>query len=139
MEITAYWEGGYRSRVPVRDFEIVVDEPSQYGGTDKGPMPTELFLSALASCFEMAVYHAFRKRQVELPDLAVRAEADYDGLRFARIRLEVLSSHPQEEIEKILEQAISYCYVSNTLLKQPTMEFTVGDFSIIRRPAAPPA
>lgn len=137
MEITAYWEGGYRCRVPVRDFEIVIDEPSQYGGTDEGPMPTELFLSALASCFAMAVYHVFRKRGVELPDLAVRVDADYGGLRFERIRVEVHSSHPRDEIEALLHRAISYCYVSNTLRGQPDMEFVVGDGSLIHRPAAP--
>ncbi len=139
MEITAYWEGGYRCRVPVRQFEVVADEPSQYGGTDEGPMPTELFMSALASCFTMAIYHAFRKGGVELPDLAVRVEADYEGLRFAHIRVEVHSSHPREAIEEILDRAISYCYISNTLREQPDMEFVVGDGSLIHPPAAPPA
>jgi len=26
MELTAYWEGGYRVRCPVRGFEVVADE-----------------------------------------------------------------------------------------------------------------
>ena len=138
MELTAYWEGGYRCRVPVRDFQVVADEPSQYGGTDLGPMPTELFLASLATCFAMAVHHAFGKRDVELPDLSVRVEADYDGLRFGRIRVEVRSSHPPEEIEAVMQRAISYCYVSNTLLKPPEMEFVVGD-GPFTPPQPPPA
>ena len=138
MEITAYWEGGYRCRVPVRGFEIVADQPEQDGGTDVGPTPTEMFLASLASCFTMAVYHAFRKRDVEVPDLSVRVDADYEGLRFDRIRIEVHSSYPREEIEALLDRAISYCYISNTLRKQPSMEFSVGDGSLIYRPAAPP-
>ena len=36
MELTAYWEGDYRVRVPVRGFEIVSDEPSEWGGNDEG-------------------------------------------------------------------------------------------------------
>ena len=138
MELTAYWEGGYRCRVPVREFGVLADEPSQYGGTDEGPMPTELFLSSLATCFTMAVYHAFRKRDVELADLAVRVTADYDGLRFGRIRVEVHSSHPREEIEAVMERAISYCYVSQTLLNPPEMEFVVGD-GPLTPPHSPPA
>src|SRR5712692_592719 len=99
MKVDAYWEGGYACRIPVRGFEVRVDEPPMYGGTDTGPMPTELFLSSLAACFTLAVAHAARKRGVELPDLAVRVEGDYGRLRFDRIRVEVHSSHPKEELE----------------------------------------
>lgn len=126
VELTAYWEGDYRVRVPVRGFEIVADEPPSSGGTDTGPMPTELFLSSLAVCFTMAVHHAFRKRGVELPDLAVHVDAAYEGLRFSKIRVEVHSSYPSEEIEAILPRAVSYCYVSNTLTSACDMEYAVA-------------
>lgn len=127
MEITAHWEGGYRVRVPVRGFDIISDEPEMYGGTDAGPMPTELFVSSLAVCFTMAVYHAFQKRGVELPDLAVNVVADYEGLRFSRLRVEVRSSHPREDLEAILPRAINYCYVSNTLASNCDIDYVVGD------------
>jgi uncharacterized OsmC-like protein len=126
VELTAYWEGGYRVRVPVRGFEIVADEPEGSGGTDQGPMPTELFLSSLAVCFTMAVHHAFGKRGVQLPDLAVQVTADYEGLRFSKIRVEVHSSYPSEEIESILPKAVSYCYVSNTLTSACDIEYAVA-------------
>lgn len=137
MDITSSWEGGYRCRVRVRDFEIVADEPPEYGGTDAGPTPTELFLSSLAVCLTMAVHHTFRKRGVDLPDLAVHVHAEYEGLRFGRIHLEVQSSHAKEEIEALMDRIISYCYVSNTLRHPPDMEFVVGDTSFTHRPAPP--
>ncbi len=89
-------------------------------------MPTELFLASLASCFGMAVVHAGRKRGIDLPDVAVKVTGTYEGLRFARIRVEVISSHPREQLEPLLERAVSYCYVSNTLLHQPQMEFVIA-------------
>lgn len=135
MDITSYWEGGYRCRVGVRGFEIVSDEPEAYGGDDAGPTPTELFLSALAVCFTMAVRHTFHKRGVELADLAVHVNAEYEGLRFGRIRVEVRSSHPKEEIEALMDRIISYCYVSNTLLHTPDIDFVVGDTPVTHRPA----
>lgn len=125
-EVTAHWEGGYRMRTEIRGLEVRADEPPMYGGDNTGPMPTELFLASLASCFGMAVVHAARKRKIELPDVAVRVTGTYEGLRFARIRVEILSSHPREDLEPLLEPAISYCYVSNTLLHAPMMEFAVG-------------
>ena len=138
VELTAYWEGGYRVRVPVRGFELVADEPEHVGGTDEGPMPTELFLSSLAVCFTMAVYHAFRKRDVEPPDLAVRVSADYEGLRFSKIRVEVHSTHPREEIEEILPRAVGYCYVSNTLMTTPEIEYTVATDTLSLEHGPPP-
>ena len=48
---------------PCAGFEIVSDEPPEFGGDDAGPTPTELLVSSMAVCFTMAVVHAFRKRE----------------------------------------------------------------------------
>jgi putative redox protein len=135
MEVTAYWEGGYRCRVPVRRFEIVSDEPHSVGGTDAGPTPTELLLSSLAVCFAMAVHHAARRRAVELPDLAVTVAGDYEGNCFSGIELEVASTHPRPELEELIERAKSYCYVSNTLSRAPELRVTIADVSGAPSPA----
>jgi putative redox protein len=126
-EITASWEGGYRCRIPVRGFEIVADEPLDEGGTDTGPAPTELFLASLASCFTMAVAHAARKRGIELADLTVRTTGHYQGLSFDEIRVEIISSHPREELQRLIERAIPWCYVSNTLNNEVRLEYVVGE------------
>jgi putative redox protein len=139
VELTAYWEGGYRVRVPVRGFEVIADEPVRVGGTDAGPTPTELLLSSLAVCFTMAVYHAFHKRDVEPADLAVRVFADYEGLRFSKIRVVVHSTHPREEIEAVLPRAIGYCYVSNTLASAPEIEYSVAPGGLTPPHAPPPS
>jgi putative redox protein len=127
MEVTAYWKGPYRCDIPVRACTVTTDEPPQYGGEDAGPMPTELFLASLAGCFAAAVAHAARKSEVELPDLTVTVRGEYEGLRFDRINVEVHSSHPRDELEGIVERAIDYCYVSNTLAKPPLLEYSLVD------------
>jgi putative redox protein len=135
MELTAHWEGGYRVKIRARGFEFVADEPPEDGGTDTGPTPTELLLSSLASCFTMAVYHAARKRRIELEDLAVRVSADYDGLRLSRFVVTVHSSHPREELESFKEQAMRWCYVSNTLRGQPDVDYVVANGPLTPTPA----
>ncbi len=40
----------YASRISMRGHVITADEPLSNGGKDLGPTPTELLLSALASC-----------------------------------------------------------------------------------------
>ncbi len=111
----------------MRQFEIVVDEPAEVGGTDEGPQPTELFLASLASCFAMSVAHVARKRGIELADLSVVADGEYDGPRFARLRLVVRSSHPRPALDEIARRAVSYCYISNTLAHRPAVEVRIGE------------
>ncbi len=43
----------FESRVKVREFEVVVDQPAAFGGTDRGPRPSEYVLAALAACHEV--------------------------------------------------------------------------------------
>jgi putative redox protein len=125
--LLARWEGGYRARVSVRHFDILADEPPSAGGNDEGPTPTELFLASLATCFTLSVAHAARKRGVTLRELEVRVEADYEGLRFARIRLEVSTDLARDDAEPLVERAKAYCFVSRTLLEQPDIEYVVVD------------
>lgn len=134
-EITAYWEGGYRCRIPIRGFEIVADEPEDEGGTNEGPAPTEIFLASLASCFAMAVYHAAHKRGIDLPDLAVKTVGHYMGLSYDEIKVEVISSHPREELERFIERAKTWCYVSNTLRNDVRLEYVIGE----AQPSAEPS
>jgi putative redox protein len=136
MEVTATWEGGTRVRVPVRGFEVRADEPPQYGGDDTAPMPTELFLSSLAACFVLAVRHVARKDGFEPPDLAVRVEGTYDGLRFGTIRVEVRSSEPR--VRDAVARAVTYCYVSNTLREPPDVQYVMAEDSATHgRPPGP--
>ena len=125
MQLTAYWKGGYHVQVPVRGFEVVSDEPPEYSGEDLGPTPTELFLASLVACFAMAVAYAARKAAVELPDLQVTVDGDYEGLRFSALRLGVVSTLPRSELEPLVETARTYCYVSNTLLGSPQLDVVI--------------
>jgi putative redox protein len=136
LEITASWDGGYRCKVPIRGFEVLVDEPATAGGTDTGPKPTELLLASLGACFALAVAHVARKRGQELPDVRVRVRGEYRGAGFARILVETRSSEP-ELVRSVLDQAIRSCYVSNTIRGQPEIEYRVAPASHDGQPPPP--
>lgn len=133
MEVVATWEGGYRCRVAARQFEFVSDEPPTAGGSDAGPTPTELLLASLSTCFAMAIAHSARKRNMELPGYDVAVSGQYDGPRFSDLRIEVRPSEPIDGIEDLVEQALTVCYVSNTLRKPPSFEVAVGDQVVFRQ------
>jgi uncharacterized OsmC-like protein len=124
--VDARWEGGMKSAVQAGDFEIIVDEPESAGGTDSGPQPTDLFLASIASCFTLSMAHAANKRGIELPGLRVRVVGTYDGLKFTRVDLRILSDGPPAVLEELLPDAQRVCYVTNTLRQATELQFTVG-------------
>ena len=115
----ALWTGGWRCEVEAGGFSLVVDEPVEVGGTGAGPMPTDLLLASLSSCYALALAWAARKRGYELPDLEVTATGTYRGQRFASLLLTVHSSLPPEQLTALLEPAKRACYVSNTFAHVP--------------------
>lgn len=119
--VRAQWTGGWRCEVEAGGFTLVVDEPVEVGGTGTGPMPTDLLLASLSSCFALAVAWAARKRGVELPDLAVSAAGTYQGMKFATLVLTVESSLPSELLAQLIEPAKRACYVSNTFAHVPSV------------------
>lgn len=125
-EVVAVWEGGYRCTVRARQFDVPTDEPPASGGEDAGPMPTEVFLSSLASCYCMAVYHVARKRGIELGSLEVTVSGEYEGPRFKRLRVDVVPGNELDNLPMLLERAFAVCYVSNTLRNPPRLEVAVG-------------
>jgi uncharacterized OsmC-like protein len=124
--VDARWEGGMKSAVQAGDFEIIVDEPESAGGTDSGPQPTDLFLASIASCITLSMAHAANKRGIELPGLRVRVVGTYEGLKFTRVDLRILSDGPPAVLEELLPDDQRVCYVTNTLRQATELRFTVG-------------
>jgi uncharacterized OsmC-like protein len=125
--VVARWEGGWRCRVTAAGFDLPVDEPESAGGTGTGPMPTEYFLAAMASCYALALNWAAGKRGIELPGLAVTATGTYDGPRFSRLWLLVAADVPAQTISALIEPALRACYVSNTVASSPPIEVRIDD------------
>ncbi len=127
IEAKAEWKKNYQVRVSVREFEIDVDEPPQYHGEDTGMMPTELFISSLASCFCMALVFVAKKKRVQITDMRVdvSAEADTKNFRYSRLIVKVGSSIANSVLEEMIVQAKKYCYVSNTISQSCPIEYEV--------------
>ena len=103
----------------VGGFRLTVDEPVSAGGTAQGPMPTDLLLASLSSCYALALAWAARKRGMDLPDLVVEAAGTYAGPRFRALTLTVRTSASADAVTSLLEPARRVCYVSNTFSQVP--------------------
>lgn len=64
---------GYRAEAHARQFTLVLDEPSTSGGTDAGPEPPEMLLSALGACAAITakMYAARKGWNLESVDVSV--------------------------------------------------------------------
>jgi putative redox protein len=120
------WTGGMRAVTVVDGFEIVVDEPEIYGGTDTGPQPTDLLLASIGSCIALSMAFVARKRGIELLGLDVRVVGSYDGLKFDRISVRISSGTSRDVLESLMPEAERVCYVSNTLRHRPELVVDVG-------------
>ncbi|MDX6555964.1 MAG: hypothetical protein QOD86_2159 [Miltoncostaeaceae bacterium] len=126
---SARWKGGMQVDLTARGHHIRVDEPPEFGGTDTGPMPTEMLTAALASCMCLATAWAARKRRVELPDLEVRVlpVREPDQPRYHRYEITVLTAADPEAMEKVLDLAKRWCWVTNTLHNAPELVYRLSE------------
>jgi uncharacterized OsmC-like protein len=125
LEVTAVWRGDWATDVTARGHELRVDEPASAGGGDTGPMPTELFCAALASCFCLAVAFAASRRGVEVPDLSVVVSAERAGseLRYGRITVDTTAALDDAVLAGLVQRARTLCWVSNTLAEGVAVEY----------------
>lgn len=121
LSVHAVWHGNYRCEVTARQHRIAVDEPESAGGDDTGPGPTELLLASLGSCFALAVGHVGSKRGIPVRAVEVAVTGTYAGPSFSDIVLEVYLDADEDHVDDLLERAKAICYVSNTLLRGPTL------------------
>jgi putative redox protein len=125
LEVTARFRGGFRADVEARGHRVAVDEPAEHGGEDAGPMPTELFCAALASCFCLAIGHVARKRSLEVPGLTVTVRSHRAGreLRYDRLVVECAAALDDDTLALLVERARPFCWVSNTLAAGVEVEY----------------
>ena len=71
-----YCEGG------IRGFQLAVDEPASFGGTDKAMNPVELLLCSLGGCLSICAAAFASKCQVDLKGFSVELEGDLDTAGF---------------------------------------------------------
>ncbi|MGA4837597.1 OsmC family protein [Streptomyces sp. G45] len=117
-------------RRPVRDHELIVDQPFTAGGDDDGPTPVELFVASLATCAASYAGRFPQRHHLPYDNPRVRAEfamADDRPARVAVVRLRLMPPVRLSEARSAaLRAVVSYRTVHNTLRQPPDVSTTVG-------------
>jgi len=103
------------------EFNMVVDEPETFGGTNHGPSPLSVLLTALATCQEITYRTHANLLDIPLRSVRIHAEGDIDvrgylavdksvrpGFSEIRLSAEIDSDASDEELKK-LEAAVNNC------------------------------
>ena len=132
------WKGGYRVRsdtqelvfggVPIsRGVTLPADLPQQLGGSDGGPAPGEMVLSALGSCVAQGFIEAAAIGGIQVDRLEVSTEGYLDlrgtagvegvrpGLSKIHLGVEVESSASAEVLDGLLTEAVRLSPVADSL------------------------
>ncbi|MGW6847312.1 OsmC family protein [Streptomyces virginiae] len=109
--------------VDVRGHRLRVDQPTDAGGADTAPTPTELFAASLATCVAFYAGRCLLRHGMPCDGLGVRAEfvmATDRPARVTAVRM-VIVPPPQlpEERRAGLLAVASHCTVHNTLQRSP--------------------
>ena len=122
---------GVRCTGKVRNFApIIVDEPPELGGQDKGANPVELLLVALGSCQEIMYAAMASMMGIKLDEVKVNLKGSLDlkglfgmdpaippGYQKITYETALRSSAPEEELRKLIEAVESHCPVLDTLIR----------------------
>jgi uncharacterized OsmC-like protein len=121
---------GYRTEARIRDFNLVVDEPTTIGGSDLGPSPVELVLAALGTCQEIVYATYARVLGIPLNGVSVQVEGRLDlrgffgvadvpaGFQDVSFTVEIDSPAPADEVARLVTAVNAHCPVLD-ILRQP--------------------
>lgn len=78
FEVSSEWRGNTSNFMKAREFGYIVDEPVVFEGSNLGPNPAEMLLSAIAGCISTGSELIARGRGVEFSGFKAEASAVID-------------------------------------------------------------
>ena len=123
------WRSDDRFDIQVRGHTVTVDQPTEIGGGDLGPTPTELFLAGLASCVGFYARRYLRRHHIDPTGLEVttRFETGTKPTRVSVIAMEIRLAGELSDNRRagLLAQA-AHCTVHNSITHPPEITITLA-------------
>jgi len=109
------------AEISIRDLTFQIDEPTERGGTNKGPTPTDTVISALVGCTNVIGHKCASKLNVDIGHLQIDVSCEFDrrgvmlseeiDVPFTKIILNVKSdgSATADELQSVATEVGKYC------------------------------
>lgn len=126
-----------RTEIPVRDLNVIIDEPVERGGTNLGPSPTETAMTALIACTNVIGHKNAHRLGIDLGEVTIDADCKFDrrgvlmeeevDVPFPAITLTVNCVTPasQEDLNRVGAETAKYCAIAK-LFSQAGTDLTVN-------------
>lgn len=128
FRVKAHSENPTKTVVKARNFQIIIDEPADLGGTDQGPNPVEYILAAYCGCLNVmahvvAMELKFTLRGVKIDmvgnlnpaKLFGQSDEDRAGYKEIKITLKPDSDANAETLNLWLEKIMERCPVGDNI------------------------
>jgi len=128
FSITGKNENPTKFVAKARNFEIIIDEPENLGGTNQGPNPVEYILAGYAGCINVMGHIIAQEQGIELKGLEINLEGDLDpdklfgkptdaraGYQEIRLQVKPDSSASPEQLKKWIDEVEARCPVNDNL------------------------
>lgn len=114
-----------RTEIPVRDLEVIIDEPIERGGTNLGPSPTETAMTALIACTNVIGHKCAAKLGVDLGSVTIAANCKFDrrgvpmeeeiDVPFPEITLKIScdAEASQEDLTRVGLETSKFCAIAS--------------------------
>lgn len=123
--------------VKARNFELIVDEPENLGGSDEGANPVEYVLAAFAGCINVMAHVIAQEMKIELRGLEIdicgdlnparlfgQSYEDRAGYKQIEVSLKADTDADESTLAKWLEAIEDRCPVSDNLQNPTPVKIT---------------
>ena len=131
-------QGGFQTKILIRDHEITSDQPFGFNGQNKGPKPSELVLAALAACQE-TTYRIFAEDMgIHIGEISVQLRGAQDLRGFMAMddeipagftniegKIFIQSNATEEELDLLRQLVDQHCPVLDDLKRPVEVNFSL--------------
>ncbi|MFO7882470.1 MAG: OsmC family protein [Kosmotogaceae bacterium] len=128
FRIRATSENPTKTMVKARNFEMIVDEPEQFGGSNNGATPVEYVLASLAGCLNVVGHMVAKEMNFEIRSLSFDISGplnadklfgkdtnDRAGYKNIQVTMKLDTDADEETLNKWVEIVENRCPVSDNL------------------------
>ncbi len=125
------------SNIEIRDLQFAIDEPTERGGSNLGPTPTDTALSALIGCTNVIGHKCAKKLGVDIGHLNIDITCDFDRrgvtlteeieVPFVALTQTVIANGAAsvEELQTVAREVEKYCPLSKLFVAAGTEVETI--------------
>ncbi len=113
-----------KALITIRDLDFAIDEPTERGGTNMGPTPTDAAIAALVGCTNVIGNKCASKLGIDIGHLTIDATCQFDrrgvmlseeiDVPFVKIALNITANGPAttEELKLVAAEVSKFCPLS---------------------------